>query len=68
MSAGVPAVLSIALPRQAASSRFTSVVHPSPRIWMHHVELRSSREVDAEVLGWLSEAYAAAEHRTARRP
>ena len=35
----VPAVLSIALPRRVESSRFKEVVHPSPGVWMHHLEL-----------------------------
>lgn len=63
---GVPAVLSIALPREATSPRFKSVVHPSPRVWMHHIELRAVREVDAEVAAWLAEAYAGAGPRLVR--
>lgn len=58
--AGVPAVLSIALPRRQASPRFKSVVHPSPRVWMHHLELSTAAQVDSEVARWLAEAYAAA--------
>lgn len=58
--AGVPAVLSIALPRHARSPRFKSVIHPSPRAWMHHIELRSEAEVDGHVRRWLAEAFAAA--------
>lgn len=54
----VPAVLSIALPREIASERFKEVVHPSPRVWMHHLELDDSSQVDDQVRGWLSEAYA----------
>ncbi len=63
---GVPAVLSIALQRQVASSRFKSVVHPSPRVWMHHIEVRAVREVDDEVAAWLAEAYAGAGPRLVR--
>jgi hypothetical protein len=44
----VPAVLSIALP---------SVVHPSPGVWMHHLELRGIGDVDDNVCGWLLEGY-----------
>ena len=58
--ADVPAVLSIALPRRRPAPRFKSIVHPSPRVWMHHVELRHATEVDAEVAAWLIEAYTAA--------
>ena len=57
----VPAVLSIALPYEASSSRFKSVVHPSPTVWMHHLELDHAAQVDDEVRGWLAEAY---EHAT----
>lgn len=56
----VPAVLSVALPRALTSGRFKEVAHPAPRIWMHHLELDDVAAVDAEVAGWLAEAYAAA--------
>lgn len=54
----IPAVLSIALPRELASTRFKSVVHPSPRLWLHHLELREIAQIDDEVRRWLTEAYA----------
>jgi hypothetical protein len=54
----VPAVLSIALPSEIDSVRFKSVVHPSPNVWMHHLELRDTMQVDDEVRGWLAAAYA----------
>jgi hypothetical protein len=53
----VPAVLSIALPREVASPRFKEVVHPSPQVWMHHLELHDVSEVDDEVRAWLREAW-----------
>ena len=56
----VPAVLSIALPRRIDSPRFKEIVRPSPNVWMHHLELRTAAELDAEVAGWLREAYEAA--------
>lgn len=56
----VPAVLSLALPREVASGRFKEVVHPSAAVWMHHLELHDPAELDHEVLGWLAEAYAGA--------
>ena len=49
-------VLSIALPDRLASQRFKEVVHPSPAVWLHHLEIRSIADVDAEVAGWLREA------------
>jgi hypothetical protein len=53
-------VLSVALPRQDGSARFKEVVHPSPRVWMHHLELGSPEELDEEVIGWLREAFESA--------
>ena len=47
----VPAVLSIALRSRIDSARFKSVVSPSPGVWMHHLELRSEADLDAEVAG-----------------
>jgi hypothetical protein len=56
----VPAVLSVALPREVVSPRWKEVVHPSPGVWMHHLELHSPAEVDDEVRAWLVDAYDAA--------
>jgi hypothetical protein len=53
----VPAVLSIALSHEVASPRFTSVVHPATKVWMHHLELSAVAQVDEEVRAWLAEAY-----------
>lgn len=53
-------VLSIALGREVGSGRFKEVVHPSPRLWMHHLELQSAADLDDEVAAWLLEAYAGA--------
>lgn len=51
-----PAVLSIALGRADPSPRFKEVVHPAPRHWLHHLEITTAGEVDAEVAAWLAEA------------
>ncbi|MBO1031609.1 hypothetical protein IPV09_09710 [Tessaracoccus sp. SD287] len=53
----VPAVLSIALPYEVASPRFKQVSHPSPTVWMHHLELNLVDEIDEEVRGWLANAF-----------
>lgn len=53
----VPAVLSIALPYEVASPRFKQVAHPSPTVWMHHLELNLVHEIDEEVRGWLADAF-----------
>ena len=57
LSSTVPAVLSVALSRRVESGRVKQVVQPSPRVWMHHLELASPDEVDDEVAGWLREAW-----------
>jgi hypothetical protein len=57
----VPAVLSLALPERLDSPRFKQVGNPSPGVWMHHLELDDPAQVDTEVVGWLHEAYAAAD-------
>ena len=49
-------VLSVALGRRDDSPRFKEVVHPSPRHWMHHLEIRDAAEVDDEVRAWVWEA------------
>ena len=52
----VPAVLSIAVSSRIESPRFKSVVNPRPGLWMHHLELHSAEDLDAEVAGWLRQA------------
>jgi len=53
------AVLSLDLPEREASGRFKEVVHVGGR-WLHHLELRTVEDLDAEVAGWLARAAAAA--------
>ncbi|WP_307844779.1 DUF5655 domain-containing protein [Actinotalea solisilvae] len=52
----VPVVLTLALGRRDASTRWKEVAHPSARHWMHHLEVRDASALDAEVLAWLAEA------------
>ena len=54
-------VLSIALARPDGSARFKQVAHPAPKVWMHHLEVHSVADLDAEVARWLREAYERAE-------
>lgn len=49
-------MLSVALPRRVDSTRFKEVANPSPGVWMHHLELQSGEQLDAEVADWLREA------------
>lgn len=60
VNSDVPAVLSIALPRELRSERFKEVAHPSAKVWMHHIELHEPTEVDDQIVEWLTEAYASA--------
>ncbi len=53
-------VLSFGLARRDASPRFKEVAHPSPKQWMHHLELRDVDDIDDEVAAWLYEAADAA--------
>lgn len=48
----------VVLARRLDSPRFKKVYEVSPRNQVHEFRLRSAREVDAEVAGWLREAYA----------
>lgn len=56
-----PLVLSLALPERDADPRWKEVVEPRPGVFMHHLELRSAGEIDDQVKGWISRAYAAAQ-------
>jgi hypothetical protein len=49
-------VLSFALGRHDPSPRLKEVAHPSPRHWMHHLEINDAEDIDDEVVGWLLEA------------
>ena len=53
-------VLSLALTRHDRSGRFKQVVHPTERIWMHHLEIHDVADIDQEVAAWLREAADAA--------
>jgi hypothetical protein len=50
-------VLSFALGRRDPSPRFKEVVRPSPKHWMHHLEINDPDGVDDEVVSWLREAF-----------
>jgi hypothetical protein len=53
-------VLSIALGRHDESPRFKEVAHPSPKHWIHHLEIHELSDIDDEVGAWLAEAEARA--------
>ncbi len=55
-SSDAEVVLSMALDREDASSRWKEVVHPARNHWMHHLEVNDPDEIDEEVIRWLREA------------
>ncbi|KQQ85442.1 MULTISPECIES: DUF5655 domain-containing protein [Micrococcaceae] len=57
LRSAVAVVLSLALPFESASPRFKEIAHPSPSIWMHHIEITDASQVDAAVAGWMRQAY-----------
>ncbi len=56
-----PLVLTIYLRHRDASPRWKQVVEPYPGRFTHHLELYSIEDIDAEVQGWLQEAWTDAE-------
>ena len=57
LDGGAPLVLTIGLRRRSHSPRWKQVVEPSPGHFTHHLELYGPEDVDAEVRGWLHEAW-----------
>ncbi len=54
---GAPIVVSVVLGRRDGSPRWKEVARPSPRHWMHHLEVTDPAQVDDEVAAWLREAW-----------
>jgi hypothetical protein len=57
----------LVLARRVDSPRFTRIEEYSPRNVLHPVRLTGPHEVDAEVAGWLAEAYAVGQQHHLRR-
>ncbi len=55
-----PLVLTLSFRRKDASPRWKEIVEPAPSRFTHHLELYSTKEVDAEVRKWLEDAWAEA--------
>jgi hypothetical protein len=64
---GVDVVLAIALDRRDASARWKQLVSPTPRMWMHHLEIRRIDDVDEDVAACLLEAARGAAQRRDRQ-
>ncbi len=54
-------VLTLGLPAPLASPRAAVQTEPYPGRWTTHIVLSRAEEIDAELLGWLRQAYAFAE-------
>lgn len=52
-----PLVLSLVFPQRDPSRRWKEIVEPARGRYMHHLELHSSNDLDAEVRGWLRSAW-----------
>jgi len=55
-----PLVLTINLNRRDESPRWKEVIEPRPGRFTHHLELRSTEDIDCEVLNWIREAWSQA--------
>lgn len=55
-----PLVLSVALRRRNSSQRWKEVIESKPGRFMHHLEMRSVADVDAEVSDLIQETWALA--------
>lgn len=55
--AAAPLVLSLSLRRGDPSPRWKEVVQPAAGRFMHHLELYSNDQLDAQLQAWLQEAY-----------
>jgi hypothetical protein len=52
-----PLVLTLSFPRRIPSPRWKEVTRVAPQRFTHHLELNVPADVDAEVKGWLAEAW-----------
>lgn len=50
-------LVSFGLSHQKQSPRIAQSVEPYPNRWTHHVPVERVEELDAELLGWLDEAF-----------
>ena len=56
-----PLVLSLSFQERDASPRWKEIVEPARGRFMHHLEINSVDDIDAEVDGWLQSAWNQAE-------
>lgn len=49
--------VSFGLPSKAESPRIIAASEPYPNRWTHHVKIKSSAEIDKELISWLQASY-----------
>lgn len=54
---GAEVVVSVALAREDTDPRWKETVQVTPHRWMHHLEVHDVGDLDAQLRGWLAEAY-----------
>ena len=59
-------LVTFGLPYRLESLRIAAASEPCPNRWTHHVCVTAPEGIDAELLGWLDEAYQFALARSAR--
>ncbi|MBC8535308.1 DUF5655 domain-containing protein [Feifania hominis] len=50
-------IVTFGLGRRLLSARIAVATEPYPNRWTHHVTVSDTQEIDAELMGWLREAY-----------
>lgn len=55
-----PLVLTLSFPKRDESDRWKQITQVSPTRFTHHLELRSVKDINAQVRGWLLAAWEAA--------
>lgn len=56
-------ILTLCLNYRIDSPRIAHASEPYPNRWTHHLPLRCEDDIDAELLDWLTAAYAFAQHK-----
>jgi len=54
---GIYLVISFGLDHLVADPRIVEAAEPYPQRWMHHVIVQDCREIDAQLMGWIRQAY-----------
>ena len=50
-------IVTFGLSHRLDSPRIAAAVEPYPNRWTHHVLIERPEQIDAELIGWLREAY-----------